>query len=224
MASQGVRQITLLGQNVNSYRCGSWDFAKLLVAVADIPGVQRVRFTSPHPKDFPPGLLEAVAQHPIICNHIHLPLQSGNDRILERMGRSYTRKEYLDLVSAIRNKGPIVLTTDIICGFCGETGKEFLDTYQVMQDVEYQAAFVFNYSERKHTIAARKYSDDISELVKGQRTNQLIDLQRGISLRKNKGLLGTTVRVMIEGNAKKSDRQWMGHPHRACRRLRGPVG
>jgi tRNA-2-methylthio-N6-dimethylallyladenosine synthase len=211
LASQGVRQITLLGQNVNSYRSGAWDFAQLLIAVADVPGIQRVRFTSPHPKDFPPALLEAVAQHPIICNQIHLPLQSGNDRMLERMGRGYTRREYLKLVAAIRNKGPLVLTTDLICGFCGETDEEFQDTYDLVKEIEYQAAFVFKYSERKHTIAARKYPDDIPEQVKGYRTNQLIELQKEISLKKNQTLIGTEVDVMIEGDAKKSNKQWMGH-------------
>ena len=211
LASQGVRQITLLGQNVNSYRSGSWDFARLLVAVADVPGIQRVRFTSPHPKDFPPALLEAVAQHPTICNHIHLPLQSGNDRILERMGRGYTHREYLKLVEAIRRKGPIVLTTDLICGFCGETDREFQETYDLVKEVKYQAAFVFKYSERKHTIAARKYPDDIPEQVKGYRTNQLIELQKEISLQKNQTLIGAKVEVLIEGDAKKSDGQWMGH-------------
>jgi len=211
LASQGVRQITLLGQNVNSYRSGAWDFARLLVEVADVPGIQRVRFTSPHPKDFPPALLEAVVQHPIICNQIHLPLQSGNDRMLERMGRGYTRREYLKLVEAIRSKGPLVLTTDLICGFCGETDEEFQDTYDLMKEMKYQAAFVFKYSERKHTIAARKYPDDIPDPVKGYRTNQLIELQKEISLQKNQALIGAKVDVMIEGDAKKSDQQWMGH-------------
>ena len=211
LVSQGVRQITLLGQNVNSYRSNSWDFAQLLVAVADVPGLQRVRFTSPHPKDFPPALLEAVAQHPIICNQIHLPLQSANDRILERMGRGYTRREYLKLVEAIQEKGPIVLTTDLICGFCGETDEEFQETYDLVKEMKYQAAFTFKYSERKHTIAARKYPDDIPEKVKGFRTNEIIELQKEISLQKNQDLIGSQVEVMIEGNAKKSDQQWMGH-------------
>jgi len=211
LASQGVRQITLLGQNVNSYRCGEWDFARLLVAVAEVPGIQRVRFMSPHPKDFPPALLEAVAEHPTICKTIHLPLQSANDRILERMGRGYTQKEYLRLVEVIRKKGPLVLTTDLICGFCGETEEEFQETYRLMQDVGYQAAFVFKYSERKHTIAARKFLDDVPEQVKGYRTNQIVELQKEISLSKNKELIGTTVEVMLEGHSKKSDLQWMGH-------------
>jgi len=211
LVSQGVRQITLLGQNVNSYRWGDWDFARLLVAVAEVSGIQRVRFMSPHPKDFPPALFEAVAEHPAICKTIHLPLQSANDRILERMGRCYTRSEYLKLVEAIRKKGPIVLTTDLICGFCGETDEEFWDTYRLVQDVGYQAAFVFKYSERKHTIAARKYADDVPEQVKGYRTNQIVDLQKEISLAKNKELIGTTVEVMLEGDSKKSELQWMGH-------------
>ena len=211
LAGEGVRQITLLGQNVNSYRSGSWDFARLLVAVAEVPGLERVRFTSPHPKDFPPALLDAVAQHPIICKHIHLPVQSGNDRILERMGRGYTRREYLALVEAIRLKGPIALTTDLICGFCGETEAEFQETYDLVKEVGYQAAFIFNYSERKHTIAARKYSDDIPERIKGARTNQLIELQKEISLQFNRDLIGGKAEVLIEGEAKKSDQQWMGH-------------
>lgn len=211
LAAQGVKQITVLGQNVNSYRYGTWDFARLLVAVADVPGIQRVRFTSPHPKDFPAALLEAVAQHPRICNHIHLPVQSGNDRILERMGRCYTRREYVDLVNAIRRKGPIVLTTDIICGFCGETEEEYMDTYRLMEEVGYQGAYVFKYSERKNTIAARKYPDDIPESVKGARANQIIELQKTVSLQTNRSAIGSTVQVMIEGEAKKSDLQWMGH-------------
>ncbi len=211
LVSQGVRQITLLGQNVNSYRSGSWDFAQLLVAVADVPGLQRVRFTSPHPKDFPPALLEAVAQHPIICNQIHLPLQSANDRMLDRMGRGYTRREYLTLVEAVLKKGPIVLTTDLICGFCGETDEEFQETYDLVKEMKYQAAFTFKYSERKHTIAARKYPDDIPEKIKGFRTNEIIELQKEISLQKNQDLIGSQVEVMIEGDSKKSDQQWMGH-------------
>jgi tRNA-2-methylthio-N6-dimethylallyladenosine synthase len=211
LVSQGVRQITLLGQNVNSYRHGGWDFARLVVAVADVPGIQRVRFMSPHPKDFPPALLEAVAEHPVICKTIHLPLQSANDRMLDRMGRCYTRREYLQLVEGIRKKGPMALTTDIICGFCGETDEEFQETYRLVEEVEYQAAFVFKYSERKHTIAARKYVDDIPEQVKGYRTNRIVELQKDISLSKNKARIGTVVEVMLEGDSKKSDAQWMGH-------------
>jgi len=226
LVAQGHKQVTLLGQNVNSYqfnaregaRLGApgaggcdWDFARLMTAVADVPGIERVRFTSPHPKDFPPALLDAVAGHPKICKHIHLPLQSGNDRILDVMGRSYTRNEYLAIVDDIRRRNPdIALTTDIICGFCSETDEEFMDTYRVVQDVGFHAAFVFKYSERKHTIAARKYPDDVPETVKTNRVNRLVDLQTGIAFRINQEMIGRTIATMVEGDAKRSSSQWKG--------------
>jgi tRNA-2-methylthio-N6-dimethylallyladenosine synthase len=211
LLSHGHKQITLLGQNVNSYRYGDWDFARLMLAVAELPGVERVRFTSPHPKDFPPALLDAVANHPRICKHIHLPLQAGNDRILELMGRTYTRKEYLCLVDNIRRRqNDIVLTTDIICGFSTETEAEFQDTYETFREVGYHAAFIFKYSERKNTIAARKYPDDIPDEVKADRVTRLLDLQRSGSLAKNQEMIGRTVDVLVEGDAKKSQVQWMG--------------
>ena len=211
LAEKGYKQITLLGQNVNSFQFQYWDFAKLLTAIADIPGIERVRFMSPHPKDFPPALLDAVAQHPKVCSQIHLPLQSGNDRVLGAMGRSYTRTEYLRLVDEIRRRGDIPLTTDIICGFCGETDAEYRDTYKLIEEMGYHAAYVFKYSERKNTIAARKYPDDIPEAIKVERVAELIDLQKNISIQKNREMIGQTVDVLIEGNAKKSNHQWMGH-------------
>ncbi|WP_447972824.1 tRNA (N6-isopentenyl adenosine(37)-C2)-methylthiotransferase MiaB [Nitrospira sp. Kam-Ns4a] len=211
LATQGYKQVTLLGQNVNSYRSGDWDFARLLTAVAEVPGIERVRFTSPHPKDFPPALLDAVASHPRICKHIHLPLQAGNDRILHLMNRTYTRRDYLRLVEAIRRRNPeIALTTDLICGFCSETDAEFEDTVRTVLEVEYHAAFIFKYSERKHTIAARKYPDDVPDAVKAARVARLVDLQKGISLRKNLATVGRILPVLVEGDAKKSPRQWMG--------------
>jgi tRNA-2-methylthio-N6-dimethylallyladenosine synthase len=211
LIAQGFKQITLLGQNVNSYRFGDWDFARLIAAVADLPGIARVRFTSPHPKDFPPELLDAVAGHPKICKHIHLPLQSGNDRVLDLMNRTYTRREYLALVEEIRRRNPeIALTTDIICGFCSETEDEFLDTYRTVEAVGYHSAFIFKYSERKNTIAARKYPDDVPDAVKADRVTRLVDLQKSVSLRKNRELLGRTVEVLVEGDAKRSPSQWMG--------------
>ncbi len=211
IVAQGLKQITLLGQNVNSYRWGEWDFARLLVAVADVPGVERVRFTSPHPKDFPPALLEAVVSHPKICKHIHLPVQSGNDRILELMNRTYTRKTYLQLVEDIRSKRPdIVLTTDIIAGFCSESEDEFADTYRLLEEVRYHAAYIFKYSERKNTIAARKFPDDVSDDVKSERVTALVELQRGISHQLNRRYLGSTLPVLVEGDAKRSSLQGMG--------------
>ncbi|GJL56077.1 MAG: tRNA-2-methylthio-N(6)-dimethylallyladenosine synthase [Nitrospirales bacterium] len=211
LAERGFKQITLLGQNVNSFQFENWDFAKLVTAVADIQGIERVRFMSPHPKDFPPALLDTVAQHPNVCSQIHLPLQSGSDRVLEAMGRGYTRKEYLQLVEAIRCRGDIPLTTDIICGFCGETDGEFQETVRLMEEVGYHAAYVFKYSERKNTIAARKFPDDVPEATKTERVAQLIEMQKNISLKTNRTLIGQTVRVLVEGDAKKSSQQWVGH-------------
>jgi tRNA-2-methylthio-N6-dimethylallyladenosine synthase len=207
----GHKQITLLGQNVNSYRFGGWDFAKLIVAVADLPGIERVRFTSPHPKDFPPQLLDAVAGHPHICKHIHLPLQSGNDRVLALMNRTYTRREYLSLVDRIKQLNErIALSTDIICGFCSETEGEFLDTLTALEEVRFHSAFIFKYSERKHTIAARKYQDDVPEIVKGERVTRLVEIQREVSLAHNRSLIGEQVEVLVERDAKRSPTQWMG--------------
>ena len=211
LAAHGYKQITLLGQNVNSYRADKWDFARLITAVADVPGIERVRFTSPHPKDFPPALLDAVADHPKICKHIHLPLQSGNDRILGLMDRTYTRSEYLRLVDDIRRcRADIVLTTDIICGFCTETEDEFLDTVRVVDKVGYHMGYVFKYSQRKNTIAGRKYPDDVPEAIKTDRLNRLVDRLKAISLQHNLAAVGQTVPVLVEGDAKKSSAQWMG--------------
>lgn len=211
IAAQGFKQITLLGQNVNSYRHGSWDFARLLGAVANVPGIERVRFTSPHPKDFPPSLLEVVAWHPHVCKHIHLPMQSGSDRILSLMNRSYTNREYRALVDRIRSVRPdIALTTDIIAGFCSESDGEFAETYKLTEEIGFHNAFVFKYSERKHTIAARKFPDDISESVKGERVTRLVDLQRRISQEHNRLFIGTTVTVLVEGSSKRSDSQLTG--------------
>jgi tRNA-2-methylthio-N6-dimethylallyladenosine synthase len=211
IAAQGFKQVTLLGQNVNSYHYGSWDFARLLTAVADVPGIERVRFTSPHPKDFPPALLEAVAEHPHICKHIHLPMQSGSDRILGLMNRSYTNWEYRALVDRIRTlRSDIVLTTDIIAGFCSETDAEFAETQRLVEAIRFHNAYIFKYSERKHTIAARKFPDDIPEPVKAERVTRLVDLQRRISREHNRGYIGTTVTVLVEGSSKRSDSQSMG--------------
>lgn len=211
LAAQGYKQVTLLGQNVNSYRSDEFTFAKLLSDVADVPGIERVRFTSPHPKDFPPALIEVVAHHPNVCRQIHLPLQAGSDRILDLMGRSYTRAEYRTLVAEIRKQGAITLSTDIIAGFCTESHEEFLETYELVREIEFQSAYIFKYSERKNTIAYRKFPDDVPESVKSERVTQLVNLQKTISAGKNRQVIGTDVEVLVEGNAKKSSRQWMGH-------------
>ncbi len=210
-AAHGFKQITLLGQNVNSYHQDEWDFARLIKAVADTDAIERVRFTSPHPKDFPPALIDAIAAHPKICKHVHLPLQAGNDRILELMGRNYTGAEYLALVGRIRAVIPdVVLTTDIICGFCSETDAEFRDTCRIVEEAQLDSAYTFKYSERKHTIAARKYADDVPDQVKGQRVLKLVEIQRAITAERNRHYIGKNVEILVERDATRSSTQAMG--------------
>jgi tRNA-2-methylthio-N6-dimethylallyladenosine synthase len=208
---RGFKQVTLLGQNVNSYSHEEWDFARLITAVADTAGIDRVRFTSPHPKDFPAALIEAIATHPKICKHIHLPLQAGSDRILELMGRTYTGAEYLALVDRIRHTIPdVILTTDIICGFCSESDEDFRATFRMVEQAQFDSAYIFKYSERKHTIAARKYADDIPDQVKGMRVAQLVEMQRRITLERNRRYIGKDMDVLVEGDATRSPTQAMG--------------
>jgi len=210
-AEKGYKQITLLGQNVNSYRFGMWDFARLIAAVADVPGIQRVRFTSPHPKDFPLPLIEAIAGHPRICKHIHLPLQAGNDRILSLMGRNYSGADCLTLVEEIRRVIPgVALTTDMICGFSSEGEEEFQDTVRMLETIRFHSAYIFKYSERKNTIAARKFADDVPEAVKGDRVSRLVNVQRQISLECNREMIGRIVGILVEGDARRSSDQGMG--------------
>ncbi len=204
LAGEGFKQVTLLGQNVNSYHCEDRDFADLLEAVSGVEGIKRIRFTSPHPKDFPDKLLEVVARNPKVCKHIHLPVQSGNNRILELMDRTYTKEEYLALAGKIRVQCPsIALTTDIIVGFPSETDEEFRDTVALMQDVEFDAAFIFKYSERKGTIAARKYPDNVPESVKTERIVHLNEVQKAVSLKKNRAHIGQTHEILIESQGSK---------------------
>ncbi|MBF0484915.1 MAG: tRNA (N6-isopentenyl adenosine(37)-C2)-methylthiotransferase MiaB [Candidatus Omnitrophica bacterium] len=199
LADEGFQQVTLLGQNVNSYHHESEDFAALLDAVSKIEGIRRIRFTSPHPKDFPQSLIKVVAENPKVCKQIHLPLQAGNDRVLELMNRSYTGKEFRDLVTNIRKACPkIALTTDVIVGFPTETDAEFEDTYRVMREVEFDSAFMFKYSPRPKTMAARKLKDDVSELKKTARIVKLNILQTAISLKKNKALVGDIQEILME--------------------------
>ncbi len=199
LAQEGFKQVTLLGQNVNSYCHENADFADLLEAVSKVEGIERIRFTSPHPKDFPEKLLRTIAGNPKVCKHIHLPLQAGNNRILELMDRTYTQEEFLELVEKIRRLIPnVALTTDIIAGFPTETEEEFQDTIKVMQQVEFDSAFIFKYSQRKDTIASRKYPDDILEEIKTDRVVRLNELQKAISLKKNQGHIGQTFEVLIE--------------------------
>lgn len=212
MASQGYKQVTVLGQNVNSYKHGDHDFAYLLDKISEVDGIERIRFTSPHPKDFPKSLLKVVAENPKVCKHIHLPLQAGNSRVLDMMNRTYTKEEFLDLVDEIRDFYPeMILTTDIIVGFPTETDEEFEDTFDVMRTVEFDSAFIFKYSERKGTIAARKYPDDVSEEKKTERIVRLNALQKEMSLKKNQAHIGQVHEVLIESmTTKKSETDVQG--------------
>ncbi len=212
MAAQGYKQVTVLGQNVNSYKYEQHDFACLLEKISEIDGIERIRFTSPHPKDFPKSLLKVVAENPKVCKHIHLPLQAGNSRVLDMMNRTYTKEEFLALVDEIRDFYPdMILTTDVIVGFPTETDEEFQDTIDVMQKVEFDSAFIFKYSERKGTIAARKFPDDIPEEVKTERIVRLNDVQKQISLKKNRAHIGQVHEVLIEEmSTKKSDADVQG--------------
>ncbi|MDH4082610.1 MAG: tRNA (N6-isopentenyl adenosine(37)-C2)-methylthiotransferase MiaB [Nitrospira sp.] len=210
-SARGFKQVTLLGQNVNSYRYGDWAFADLIRAVADTPGIERVRFTSPHPKDFPTRLIEVIATHPKVCKHVHLPLQAGSDRVLELMGRTYTGVDYLALVDHVRRTIPdVVLTTDIICGFCSESNDDFQATRRMVEQVRFDSAYIFKYSERKHTIAARKYTDDVPDRVKGTRVAQLVEIQRRITLERNRRYIGQALEILVEGDATRSPTQGMG--------------
>lgn len=212
MASQGFKQVTVLGQNVNSYKHGEHDFAYLLEKISEVDGIERIRFTSPHPKDFPRSLLQVVAQNPKVCKHIHLPLQAGNSRVLDLMNRTYTKNEFLELVEKIRDFYPdMILTTDIIVGFPTETDADFEDTVDVMTRVQFDSAFIFKYSERQGTIAARKYPDDVPEEVKTERIVRLNELQKEISLQKNQAHIGQVHQVLIESmTTKKSDSDVQG--------------
>jgi tRNA-2-methylthio-N6-dimethylallyladenosine synthase len=211
LVAQGFKQVTLLGQNVNSYRHEGSDFGDLLRRVADVPGIERVRFTSPHPKDFPDSLLGAIASHDKICSHIHLPLQAGSTRILEEMRRTYSKQEFLDLVDKIRDTIPdICLTTDIICGFPSESEVDFEDTVEVVDRVRFDSAFVFKYSERKNTIAQRKFADDVPDAVKVQRVVRLNEIQKAITLRQLQRCIGQTLDVLLEAPSRRSPDDLLG--------------
>ncbi|MFQ5587864.1 MAG: tRNA (N6-isopentenyl adenosine(37)-C2)-methylthiotransferase MiaB [Nitrospiria bacterium] len=211
LAAQGFPQVTLLGQNVNSYHADGHTFADLITQVADVPGIRRVRFTSPHPKDFPEPLLEAIAAHPRICSHIHLPLQSGSDRILDLMNRTYTQVEFIVLAEKIRRIIPnVAITTDIITGFPTETDADHRATLETLEAVGFDSAYIFKYSERKGTIASKKFPDDVPPETKTARIVVLFDLQHAISLKKNRARIGITLPVMIEGESDKRPGFQMG--------------
>ncbi len=201
LAGEGFKQVTLLGQNVNSYNHEDHDFAYLLEKVSEVEGIKRIRFMSPHPKDFPESLLKIIVKNPKVCKHIHLPLQAGNNRILEMMNRTYTKEGFLLIVDKARSLYPdIALSTDVIVGFPTETDSEFEDTLSVLEKGQFDFAYTFKYSQRQGTVAARQYPDDISDEVKGKRIAILNDMLRNISIKKNQKHIGKTFEILIEDN------------------------
>ena len=215
--NNGFREVTLLGQNVDSYHWISEDeservnFAQLLELVANIHPDLRVRFSTSHPKDLTDEVLHTMARYANICNNIHLPVQSGNSRILELMNRTYTREWYINRIDAIRRILPdCAISTDIIAGFCSETEEEHLETISLMEYVKFEYAYMFTYSERPGTPAAKKLEDDVPEEIKSKRLTQIIDLQRQHSAERLKTYVGRTQRVLIDGLSKKSDQDFAG--------------
>jgi tRNA-2-methylthio-N6-dimethylallyladenosine synthase len=205
LAGNGTTEVTLLGQTVNSYHDSEHDFADLLRAVGRVDGIRRVRFTSPYPTDFTPRVLAAMAETPAVCEHVHLPVQSGSSRTLKRMLRRYDRDRYLDVVAALRAAVPgIALSTDIIVGFPGETEAEFEETLSLVEQVRFDDAYTFKYSVREGTPAER-IKDHVAEEIKTERIGRLIALVRGIAKHKNVGLIGTTHEALVEGPAKRGD-------------------
>jgi tRNA-2-methylthio-N6-dimethylallyladenosine synthase len=221
---RGYREVTLLGQNVDSYRWNmsskgeikdatkpTTDFAQLLELVAQINPLLRIRFSTSHPKDMTDDVLHVMAKYSNIAKQIHLPVQSGNNDMLYRMNRGYTREWYLDRIDAIKRILPgCAISTDIIAGFCGETEEEHQDTISLMKAVEYDFAYMYMYSERPKTLAERKFKDDIPEDVKRARLTEIINLQQEHSLKTHKKLVGTIQDVLIEGLSRRSDQDQVG--------------
>ncbi len=207
--ARGYREVTLLGQNVNSYKYGEIGFPELMAMVAEVSPLLRVRFATSHPKDLSDRLIECIASHPNICRAIHLPAQSGSTRMLELMNRKYTRQWYLDRIAAIKRAIPdCAITTDLIAGFCTETEDDHQDTLSLMNEVGYASAFMFKYSERPQAYAARKMVDDIPEQEKIRRLNEIIELQTNLSLENNRRDVGKEFEVLIEGESKR-DKEYL---------------
>ena len=212
---QGYKDITLLGQNVNSYiyeeNGEKINFAKLIEKVAQVNPLLRVRFATSHPKDISEELIDTIAKYDNICKYIHLPVQSGSNRMLEKMNRKYTVEDYKQKIEMIRKKIPdCALSTDVIAGFCSETIEDHRATMDIMSWVGYDSAYMFKYSERPGTLAAKKFDDDVSEEEKIRRLNEIIDLQRELSLQSNRKDIGKTFEVLVEGMSKRDENKYFG--------------
>ena len=207
----GYKEVTLLGQNVNSYQWENMTFAQLMAAVAEMSPDLRVRFATSHPKDISDKLLETIARYDNICKYIHLPVQSGSDAVLKRMNRVYTREYYLERVRKIKELMPdCAISTDIIAGFCGETEEDHRQTISIMREVGYEYAYMFKYSERGGTMSAKRFADDVPDEVKTRRLEEIIALQGELSLISNKRDISKTFQVLIEGASKRSTDQLYG--------------
>lgn len=213
---RGFKEVTLLGQNVNSYRFVDadgtvTDFPRLLATVAEFAPEMRVRFTTSHPKDMSDETIDVIAAHPNICRHIHLPVQSGSNAVLKAMNRKYTREWYLDRIEAIRSRIPECgISTDLFTGFHGETEEDFQLTLELMREARFDSAFMFKYSERPGTLAARTMPDNVPDGVKTERLNRMIALQNELSAASNLADVGKTFEVLVEGFSKRSREQLMG--------------
>lgn len=210
---QGYREVTLLGQNVDSYKWaeGAVNFANLLELVAQINPLLRVRFSTSHPKDITDEVLHTMKKYENICNHIHLPVQSGNSRVLELMNRTYTREWYIERIDTIKRLIPdCSISTDIIIGFCTETEEEHQDTLSLMEYAQFDFAYMYTYSERPGTLAAKRFEDDIPEEVKTRRFNEVLKMQQSCSLNRLEQHIGKTHQVLIDGYSKKSDKDFSG--------------
>ncbi len=215
--NQGYKEVTLLGQNVDSYKWEDADstnvisFAQLLEKVAMVSPELRIRFSSSHPKDITDDVIYTMKAHENICNYIHFPLQAGNTRILKLMNRTYNREWFIQRLKRIRELIPDCgISTDVIVGFCTETEEEFLDTYKLFEEAQFDFAYMYAYSERPGTLAAKKYADDISAEVKSRRLAEIIALQNKLSTENNKKEIGKTYKVLIEGFSKKSENDFKG--------------
>ena len=215
LVSKGYREVTLLGQNVDSYHwqngIGKTNFAQLLERVAQVSPLLRIRFSTSHPKDMTDEVLLVMSKYENICKYIHLPVQSGNSAVLERMNRGYSREWYLERIDAIKRIMPnCAISTDIITGFCGETEEEHKDTIHLMRQVEYDFAYMFKYSERPRTLAERRMEDDVPDGEKNRRLQEIITLQNLHSYNKHSKYLGRTLEVLVEGVSKRSKEENYG--------------